>query len=80
EAHHFKNIRPITGLGNLAGLTKTTSKKNVDMEMKERQVQAEHGDRNVVFAKGTPVSNSIIELYNIMSYIQPHVQERYQVS
>ncbi|HEM3849765.1 TPA: DEAD/DEAH box helicase family protein, partial [Streptococcus suis] len=55
EAHHFKNIRPITGLGNVAGITNTTSKKNVDMEMKVRQVQAEHGDRNVVFATGTPV-------------------------
>ncbi|MDW8638489.1 DEAD/DEAH box helicase family protein, partial [Streptococcus suis] len=54
EAHHFKNIRPITGLGNVAGITNTTSKKNVDMEMKVRQVQAEHGDRNVVFATGTP--------------------------
>ncbi|MEQ5882508.1 DEAD/DEAH box helicase family protein, partial [Streptococcus suis] len=39
EAHHFKNIRPITGLGNVAGITNTTSKKNVDMEMKVRQVQ-----------------------------------------
>ena len=42
EAHHFKNIRPITGLGNVAGITNTTSKKNVDMEMKVRQIQEEH--------------------------------------
>ena len=80
EAHHFKNIRPITGLGNVAGITNTTSKKNVDMEMKVRQVQSEHGDRHVVFATGTPVSNSISELYTMMSYIQPDVLERYQVS
>lgn len=80
EAHHFKNIRPITGLGNVAGITNTTSKKNVDMEMKVRQVQTEHGDRNVVFATGTPVSNSISELYTMMNYIQPDVLERYQVS
>ncbi|MEX5397407.1 SNF2-related protein [Streptococcus sp. ZJ93] len=80
EAHHFKNIRPITGLGNVAGITNTTSKKNVDMEMKVRQVQGEHGNRNVVFATGTPVSNSISELYTMMSYIQPDVMERYQVS
>ena len=65
EAHHFKNI---------------PSKKNVDMEMKVRQVQAEHGDRNVVFATGTPVSNSISELFTMMNYIQPDVLERYQVS
>ncbi|HEM2890238.1 TPA: DEAD/DEAH box helicase family protein, partial [Streptococcus suis] len=80
EAHHFKNIRPITGLGNVAGITNTTSKKNVDMEMKVRQVQAEHGNRNVVFATGTPVSNSISELFTMMNYIQPDVLERYQVS
>ncbi|HEM2680744.1 TPA: DEAD/DEAH box helicase family protein [Streptococcus suis] len=80
EAHHFKNIRPITGLRNVAGITNTTSKKNVDMEMKVRQVQAEHGDRNVVFATGTPVSNSISELFTMMNYIQPDVLERYQVS
>ncbi|MFI3159737.1 SNF2-related protein [Streptococcus suis] len=76
EAHHFKNIRPITGLGNVAGITNTTSKKNVDMEMKVRQDDY----RNVVFATGTPVSNSISELYTMMSYIQPDVLERYQVS
>nr|WP_278043538.1 SNF2-related protein [Streptococcus agalactiae] len=80
EAHHFKNIRPITGLGNVAGITNTTSKKNVDMEMKVRQVQGEHDYRNVVFATGTPVSNSISELYTMMSYIQPDVLERYRVS
>lgn len=80
EAHHFKNIRPITGLGNVAGITNTTSKKNVDMEMKVRQVQGEHDYRNVVFATGTPISNSISELYTMMSYIQPDVLERYQVS
>ena len=80
EAHHFKNIRPITGLGNVAGITNTTSKKNVDMEMKVKQVQGEHDYRNVVFATGTPVSNSISELYTMMSYIQPDVLERYQVS
>ncbi|MCQ8266433.1 SNF2-related protein [Streptococcus suis] len=80
EAHHFKNIRPITGLGNVAGITNTTSKKNVDMEMKVRQVQAEHDNRNVVFATGTPVSNSISELYTMMNYIQPDVLGRYQVA
>ena len=80
EAHHFKNIRPITGLGNVAWITNTTSKKNVGMEMKVRQVQGEHDYRNVVFATGPPVSNSISELYTMMSYIQPDVLERYQVS
>ena len=79
EAHHFKNIRPITGLGNVAGITNTTSKKNVDMEMKVRQIQEEHDFKNIVFATGTPVSNSISELYTMMNYIQPDILKRYQV-
>lgn len=79
EAHHFKNIRPITGLGNVAGITNTTSKKNVDMEMKVRQIQEEHNYKNIVFATGTPVSNSISELYTMMNYIQPDILKRYQV-
>lgn len=79
EAHHFKNIRPITGLGNVAGITNTTSKKNVDMEMKVRQIQEEHDYKNIVFATGTPVSNSISELYTMMNYIQPDILKRYQV-
>ncbi len=79
EAHHFKNIRPITGLGNVAGITNTTSKKNVDMEMKIRQIQEEHDFKNIVFATGTPVSNSISELYTMMNYIQPDILKRYQV-
>lgn len=48
EAHHFKNIRPITGLGNVAGITNTTSKKNVDMEMKVRQIQEEHDFTQII--------------------------------
>ncbi|HEL0595185.1 DEAD/DEAH box helicase family protein [Streptococcus equi] len=80
EAHHFKNIRPITGLGNVAGITNITAKKNVDMEMKVRQVQSEHDNRHVIFATGTPVSNSISELYTMMNYVQPDVLERYQVA
>lgn len=79
EAHHFKNIRPITGLGNVAGITNTTSKKNVDMEMKVRQIQEEHDFKNIVFATGTPVSNSISELYTMLNYIQPDILKRYQV-
>ncbi|WP_261813744.1 SNF2-related protein [Streptococcus bouchesdurhonensis] len=79
EAHHFKNIRPITGLGNVAGITNTTSKKNMDMEMKVRQIQEEHDFKNIVFATGTPVSNSISELYTMMNYIQPDILKRYQV-
>lgn len=79
EAHHFKNIRPVTNLGNVAGITNKTSKKNIDMEMKVRQIQSENDDLGIIFATGTPVSNSISEIFTMMNYVQPDVLKRYQV-
>ncbi|MFR3236340.1 MAG: helicase, partial [Streptococcus thermophilus] len=70
EVHGYKNVRPMTRLGNVAGITNRTSKKNMDMEMKVRVLQEEHDTRHVVFATGTPVSNSISEMYTMMNYLQ----------
>lgn len=80
EAHGYKNVRPMTRLGNVAGITNRTSKKNMDMEMKVRVLQEEHDTRHVVFATGTPVSNSISEMYTMMNYLQPDVMEYFGVS
>lgn len=79
EAHHFKNIRPITKKGNIAGISQTTAQKNLDMEMKIRSIQEEHNGTNVVFATGTPISNSISEMFTMMNYIQPDVLREYNV-
>lgn len=79
EAHHFKNIRPVTNLGNVAGITNKTSKKNIDMEMKVRQIQSEHHHQGIIFATGTPVSNSISEMFTMMNYVQPDVLAHYKV-
>lgn len=79
EAHHFKNIRPITKKGNIAGISQTTAQKNLDMEMKIRSIQEEHNGTNVVFATGTPISNSISEMFTMMNYIQPDVLKEYNV-
>lgn len=79
EAHHFKNIRPTTKKGNVVGISQTTAQKNMDMEMKIRAIQGEHGGTNVVFATGTPVSNSISEMFTMMNYIQPDVLAEYHV-
>lgn len=75
EAHKYKNVRPLTRLGNVAGIGNTTAQQNIDMEMKIRSIQEEHNNTNVVFATGTPVSNSISEMYTMMNYIQPDVLE-----
>lgn len=80
EAHGYKNVRPMTRLGNVAGITNRTSKKNMDMEMKVHVLQEEHDTRHVVFATGTPVSNSISEMYTMMNYLQPDVMEHFGVS
>jgi hypothetical protein len=77
EAHRYKNVRPVTNLGNVAGIGNTTAQKNMDMEMKIRSLQEEHNGTNVVFATGTPVSNSISEMYVMMNYIQPDILSEY---
>lgn len=77
ESHRYKNVRPVTNLGNVAGIGNTTAQKNMDMEMKIRSLQDEHNGTNVVFATGTPVSNSISEMYVMMNYIQPDILSEY---
>lgn len=77
EAHRYKNVRPVTNLGNVAGIGNTTAQKNMDMEMKVRAIQEEHDGTNIVFATGTPVSNSISEMYVMMNYIQPDILSEY---
>lgn len=77
EAHRYKNVRPVTNLGNVAGIGNTTAQKNMDMEMKIRSLQEEHNGTNIVFATGTPVSNSISEMYVMMNYIQPDILSEY---
>ena len=79
EAHHFKNIKPVTALGDVAGITNTTAKKTVDMEMKVQYLQEQFGGGRVVFATGTPVSNSIAEMYTMMHYLQADVLQAYGV-
>lgn len=77
ESHRYKNVRPVTNLGNVAGIGNRTAQKNMDMEMKVRAIQEEHCGTNIVFATGTPVSNSISEMYVMMNYIQPDILSEY---
>lgn len=80
EAHSYKNIRPMTKLGSLPGICNVTAQKNIDMQMKIRSIQEAHNGTNVVFATGTPVSNSISEMFTMMSYIQPDILEKHGVN
>ena len=72
EAHYFKNLGYSTKMYGIAGLPNTTSDRAFDLFMKCRYLGAQHGEsKGVVFATGTPVSNSMAELYTMQRYLQP---------
>ena len=70
EAHSFKNLFLYTKMRNVAGLSTTDAQKSSDMLMKCRYIDEMTGGKGVVFATGTPVSNSMTELYTMMRYLQ----------
>ena len=74
EAHFWKNLGRTSKLQNIAGLSNTNSQRAQDAFMKCRIVQGNSG--KLVFATGTPVSNSIAELYTMQRFLQPQALER----
>lgn len=70
EAHSFKNLFLYTKMRNVAGLSTTDAQKSSDMLLKCRYIDEITDSRGVVFATGTPVSNSMTELYTMMRYLQ----------
>lgn len=70
EAHGFKNLFLHTKMRNVAGISQTDAQKSSDMYGKCRYMDELTGGRGVVFATGTPVSNSMVELYTMMRYLQ----------
>ena len=70
ESHHFKNLFLVTKMRNVAGLSTSEAQKSSDMFGKCRYVDELTGGRGVVFATGTPVSNSMVELFTVMRYLQ----------
>lgn len=72
EAHNFKGIQINTHMSNVPGVTGSVSQRAQDLEMKCRYIAKLHGgDKGVVFATGTPISNSISEMYVMMRYLAP---------
>ena len=70
EAHSYKNLFLYTKMRNVAGLSTTDAQKSSDMLLKCRYIDELTGGKGVVFATGTPVSNSMTELYTMMRYLQ----------
>jgi helicase domain protein len=70
EAHSFKNLFLYTKMRNVAGIGKTEAQKSSDMFMKCRYIDSVTNNKGVIFATGTPVSNSMSELYTMQKYLQ----------
>ena len=70
EAHSFKNLFLYTKMRNVAGLAQTEAQKSSDLFMKCRYMDELTGNRGIVFATGTPISNSMTEMYTMQRYLQ----------
>ena len=70
ESHYYKNLFLYTKMRNVSGIAQTEAQKSSDLFMKCRYLDEITGGRGVVFAAGTPISNSMVELYTIQRYLQ----------
>ena len=70
ESHYYKNLYLYTKMRNVGGIAQTEAQKSSDLFMKCRYLDELTGGRGTVFATGTPISNSMVELYTIQRYLQ----------
>lgn len=70
EAHEFKNLLSVTKLQNVSGISSRASQRATELFMKCRYLDEKTGGKGVVFATGTPISNSVTELHTMMRYLQ----------
>ena len=70
EAHYFKNMYLYTKMRNVGGIAQTEAQKSSDLYMKCRYLDEITGGKGIIFATGTPVSNSMVELYTMQRYLQ----------
>lgn len=76
EAHAYKNCFTYTKMRNVAGIGKSSSQRATDMMLKCQYLQEMNSGRGVVFATGTPISNSMSEMYVMQRYLQPHLLKK----
>ncbi len=79
EAHYFKNLFYLTKMTRIAGLPQTASERAFDMYLKVRHVQSLNGGGGVVFATGTPIANSMAEMFTMQRYLQPDELKKHQL-
>lgn len=79
EAQGYKNLAPETQLGQVKGISDARSQKAMDMDQKTQYLHAQYDNKRVLFSTGTPISNSVVELYTMMKYLAPDVLQQYDV-
>ena len=79
EADNYKNLFLFTKMRNVGGISQTDAQKSSDMFMKCRYMDELTGGKGIIFATGTPVSNSMVELYTMQRYLQYGLLEKYQL-
>lgn len=79
EAHYYKNLYLYTKMRNVGGITQTEAQKSSDLFMKCRYLDEITGGKGIVFATGTPISNSMVELYTMQRYLQYETLEKYNL-
>ena len=72
EAHYYKNLASFSKMRNVGGIAQTEAQKSSDLYMKCRYMDEITGGRGIIFATGTPISNTMVELYTMQKYLQYH--------
>ncbi len=80
EAHYFKNLFYISKMTRIAGLPQTASERAFDMYLKVRHIQSVNGGGGVVFATGTPIANSMAEMFTMQRYLQPEDLKKHNLN
>ena len=70
EAHYYKNLAAFTKMRNVGGISQTEAQKSSDLYMKCRYLDEITGGKGIIFATGTPISNSMVEMYTMQKYLQ----------
>lgn len=76
EAHNYKNCFVSTKMSNVAGVQTTAAQKSEDMLMKTQYLNNKYSCNNILFATGTPISNSMVEFYVMQRYLRPDLLEK----
>jgi N12 class adenine-specific DNA methylase len=79
EAHYFKNLFYVSKMTRIAGLPQTASERAFDMFLKVRHIQSQNDGGGVVFATGTPIANSMAEMFTMQRYLQPDDLQKHKL-